>query len=438
MSFGLLNFVGKNSKIGLLASLLFSGSMWFYVQCVLIPFQSNDALVHGYPRGNLSDLYPRWLGTRELLLHHRNPYSSEITREIQTGHYGRPLDANRAEDPKDQQGFAYPVYVAFFLAPTIFFSFAIVKSVFGWFLLVLTGITVFLWTKMCQWKPPAITQAILLILTLGCFPAVQGMKLQQLSLLVAGLIAICAVLIVGDHLLVAGVVLASAAIKPQIVVLLVPWLLIWAVSEWRIRKRFVIGFALAMMALLVGAQLILPGWIGQFRGALVAYRQYTGASSVLETLNTPLLGKLLAAGLVLTLIVVCWKTRRALATSQQFCFTTALVLAVTVTVIPMTAPYNQLLLLPAIYLTVRNKEFFSRKNPLLLVLSSICILLILWPWLAAGGLLLASCVLPAITVQRAWAVPLYTSLAIPPAVVALLIPNILATLRRAPPLIKGL
>ena len=93
--------------------------MWFYVRRVLVPYQRADAAIHGRPRGNLSDLYPRWLGARELLLRHRDPYSPEITREIQAGYYGRPLDPARAGDPKDEEGFAYPVYVVFLLAPAI-------------------------------------------------------------------------------------------------------------------------------------------------------------------------------------------------------------------------------------------------------------------------------------------------------------------------------
>ena len=74
----------KTPDSGLLLALLFAGSMWFYVQQVLVPYQKADAAVHGRPRGNLSDLYPRWLGARELLLHHRDPYSPEVTREIQS------------------------------------------------------------------------------------------------------------------------------------------------------------------------------------------------------------------------------------------------------------------------------------------------------------------------------------------------------------------
>ncbi len=72
------------TRIGV-ALLLVSG-MLFYVQGILIPYQEKDATSHNQPRGNLSDLYPRWLGARELLLHGRDPYSPEITREIQAGY----------------------------------------------------------------------------------------------------------------------------------------------------------------------------------------------------------------------------------------------------------------------------------------------------------------------------------------------------------------
>src|ERR1700727_2985905 len=37
----------------------------------------------GFPERHFSDLFPRWLGARELLLNGRDPYSPEITKEIQ-------------------------------------------------------------------------------------------------------------------------------------------------------------------------------------------------------------------------------------------------------------------------------------------------------------------------------------------------------------------
>jgi hypothetical protein len=77
--------------------------MWLYVDRVWIPQQISDSAATGRLRGNLFDLYPRWLGARELLLHGRSPYSAEVTREIQAGYYGRPLDLSRPGDPGERR-----------------------------------------------------------------------------------------------------------------------------------------------------------------------------------------------------------------------------------------------------------------------------------------------------------------------------------------------
>src|SRR5271154_2421333 len=137
-----------------LVATLCAAGMWVYASRVLIPYQIADAVAHNRPRGNLSDLYPRWLGARELLLRGRDPYSPAVTREIQQGYYGRPLDPSRPGDPKDQQGFAYPVYVVFFLAPTIHLPFEIVQRIFFWFLLGFTLATVPLWLRVLRCSVP--------------------------------------------------------------------------------------------------------------------------------------------------------------------------------------------------------------------------------------------------------------------------------------------
>ena len=285
--------------------------MWFYVQHVLIPHQQADAALHGIPRGNLSDLYPRWLGARELSLHHRDPYSSEITREIQIGYYGRPLDPAHPADPKDQQGFAYPVYVVFLLSPTVTLPFPAVQVGFRWFLVALTVVTVLVWLRALRWRASVTTTAIVIVLALGSFQALQGIKLQQLSLLVGGLVAASALLLIENYLAPTGVLLAVATIKPQLVLLLVGWLLLWAVSDWRRRQNFVWGFISTMVVLLAAGEYVLPGWIGRFRDAVIAYRQYNdGAGSVLDVLVTPVWGQVLAALAVVALALSCWRLRR--------------------------------------------------------------------------------------------------------------------------------
>jgi hypothetical protein len=407
----------KNPKAGLVIALLLAASMWFYVQYVLVPYQRADAAAHGRPRGNLSDLYPRWLGARELFLHHRDPYSSDVTREIQADYYGRPLDPARPEDPKDQQGFAYPVYVVFLLAPTVSLPFSAVQAGFRWLLLIITIATVPLWLRALRWRPSRTTTAILIILTIGSFPAVQGIKLQQLSLVVSGLIALCAVLLTSGHLLLAGIVLALASIKPQLVWPLAAWLILWTISDWRKRQRFLWGFVLTKAALLGGAEYLLPGCMTKFRQAIAAYRQYTGgAGSLLDVLVTPGWGRVISGLILLALAAVCWRLRRERADTVAFSLATAVVLAATVVIVPMVAPYNQLLLLPSIFLLIHHARLNWSRGRLTRLAYIVSGLLVFWPWLATLCLSVAALIFPAEAVQQAWAAPLYTSLGIPLAV----------------------
>ena len=413
--------MSKNSNVGLVLALLLAGSMWFYVQHILIGHQQADAALHGTPRGNLSDLYPRWLGARELLLHHRDPYSPEVTREIQIGYYGRQLDPTRPSDPRDQQGFAYPVYVVFLLAPTITMPFPVVQTGFRWLIVALTAASVLLWLRTLRWQPSSVTKAVLIVMTLGSFQALQGIKLQQLSLLVGGLIAGCALLLAEGYLALAGILLASATIKPQLVLPLAAWLLLWTFSDWRRRQNLMWGFVSTMGGLFAGAEYILPGWIGRFREAITAYRQYNdGAGSVLDVLITPEWGRVLAGLIVVALAVTGWKFRRASIDSQVFNLMLGLVLATTVVIVPKAAPYNQILLLPASLIVARHWQTLWQKNLISRLLLLVCGLLIFWPWLAATALTIASLGLPSDFVQKAWAWPVWTSLAIPLAVLVLL------------------
>jgi len=392
------------------------------VQHVLIPYQQRESAPYGIPRGNLSDLYPRWLGARELLLHGRDPYSAEVTREIQAGYYGRPLDPTLPHDPKDEQGFAYPAYVVFLLAPTITLPFGVVQTGFRWLLVMLTAASVLLWLRTFRWKVSLETMAALIVLTLGSFPVLQGIKLQQLSLLVAGLIATSAMLLIEGHLFSAGVLLALATVKPQLALPVAAWFLLWALSDWTRRRGFWWGFAGTMAVLVGGAEYLLPGWMGRFGEAVMAYRRYNqGADSVLNILITPRWGNWLAILIVVALALVAWRCRRETAGSLIHNRVTVLILAATVVIIPKASPYNHVLLLPGILLVLQlGGELWSR-GLVRRVAATICGLTLLWPWLAASGLFVASTLLPVEAIQRGWALPLYTSVAIPVAVLALLV-----------------
>lgn len=404
-------------------------SMLFYVQRILIPYQVSDAAAHNRPRGTLSDLYPRWIGARDLLLHRQDPYGSDVTREIQLGYYGKVLDPARAEDPKDEQRFAYPVYVTFLLAPTVTSPFALVRSGFSWLLLILTALSVPLWLRFTRWNVSKVSALTLTLLAISTYAAVQGVKLQQLSLLAGALIAISAALLAGGHLILAGLCLAVASIKPQLIVLPVAWLSLWSISQWRERKSFLISFSATMILLVVAGEFLLPGWIGKFLDGLRAYARYTGAVSLLDMLAGRTGGTVLNALMVVGTLVVCWRARKAGAQSQIFVVTTALVLLVTVLVVPMIAPYNQVLLLPAILLVLRSWNDFARDRGIGRIVLILAAVVVLWQWAAAIVLTVTSLMLPATAVQKAWAIPLWTSIAVPLVILPLMVVRVRQVMR---------
>jgi hypothetical protein len=407
----------KRAQIGSMLALVAAASMWFYVDRILVGFQVADAAARDRPRGNLSDLYPRWLGARELLLHLRNPYGDDITIEIQKGYYGRALDPARPNDPKDQQGFAYPVYVVFLLAPFVRFPFHSVQLVFYWTLIALTAISVWLWLRALRWRLPVLAIASCIALTLGSFAAVQGIKLQQLSLLVSALLAGAVACVAGGYLFCGGVLLAAATIKPQLAWPLVAWLLVWALSDWRNRRSFVLGFGSAMALLLGGAEIILPGWWRLFAHALGQYHRYTQNQSVLlvpwEYSGIFIAAAVVACGFFL------WKLRAVSADEQYFGLGISLVLALTVLVVPMYAPYNQVLLLPAILVLARDRTLFTSRSRAARLLYLAAAFALAWQWIASLSLSGAYLLGWRAWAISAWKVPFFATFSLPVFVFAL-------------------
>ncbi|MGD0599647.1 MAG: glycosyltransferase family 87 protein [Terriglobales bacterium] len=404
-----------------LAAAVCAVGMWTYVERVLIPHQISDATAHDRPRGNLSDLYPRWLGARELLLHGRDPYSAEVTREIQAGYYGRPLDPSRPADPKDQQAFAYPAYVVFYLAPTVRLHFEIVQRAFFWILVGITAASVFLWLRVLGWTVAPSVQAAMVALTLSSQPVLQGLKLQQFSLFVAAMCAASMALLAAGCLIPAGILLALATIKPQLVLPLLLWLGLWSLGDLRRRYRLAASFLIVMAVLCAASEWFLPHWIGRFWHAAGAYLQYTQAAPILESVLPYPWGRLLEVLFAGITAVVCWKQRKQAENTGAFQSSACLVMALTVLTVPTFSLYNQALLLPAILLIARDRRMIWGRNLVSRALLIAVTVLLAWPWFCCTALAALSFALSQEAVERAWAAPLWTVPQIPLGVAALML-----------------
>src|SRR5438270_10399574 len=93
--------------------------MLYYEFALFLPqaaeVNSTRGLANGYSFGN--DFYQVWITSGQWLRHRTDPYSPEMTRIIQIGLYGRPLDRARTRDPVDQRAFPYPAYTLLLFWP---------------------------------------------------------------------------------------------------------------------------------------------------------------------------------------------------------------------------------------------------------------------------------------------------------------------------------
>lgn len=175
-----------------------------------------------------------------------------------------------------------------------------------------------------------------------------------------------------------------------------------------------------MACLIIGGELLLPGWIPKFISALVAYRQYAGGTSILQAMLTPWVGGIATALLLGLVILLGWKWRHEPAGSSRFGLMLSLSVAMTVLIIPVWSPYNQILLFPGVFFLLRNWRVITRFGTLPRLLYLIVAGLVIWPWIATLYLSALWFTRPPAVVQGSVALPVATSLLIPFGLMALL------------------
>lgn len=376
----------------ILALLVALGTSYYYFDLLLPRARLRDAaneMVGPYDYGG--DFYPIWLTGRELLFHGSNPYTQEMTRKIQTGLFGRPMDPHRpADPPTDFRAFAYPLYADLLAAPLLPLGFNAVRVVLGILLPLLTAASLVVWLRAFRMQVSPTTRAVAIVLLLVSYPVLEGLYAQQAGLLVGAVLAMSAASLTRGRLLLAGMLLAFGSVKPQLVWLLALWLLLWAVSDWKRRKGFVLSFILTMGLLVLVSQLVLPGWFVGWWRSLAGYSRYT-----LPPLTQLVLGRFLGIATGLALLALagafCWSARRQPAGSSSFSLAVSFVLAVTVILAPTGgAVYDQVVLLPAIlWLGFHRAEILNASRPMR-VLALTAVVALCWQWFVACGVALAS------------------------------------------------
>jgi hypothetical protein len=424
----------QSSRLAALALCLATvgaASMLYYHLGLLLPraMEVNAArgLGNGYAFGD--DFYPIWLTTRQWRVAQRDPYSADMTREIQTGLFGRALDPSIPTDPADLRIFAHPAYADILFWPAAELPFQQARIVVVALLALGTLASVLLWTQALSWRLSWNWLCVAALLTLCSYPALEGLHAGQAGLLVAFLLAASVVCLQKRKLLLAGILTALSTIKPQVSLLAIVFFFLWSCHDWRNCRRFCVGFVLAMF-LLIGASLVIwPQWIQSWIHAVREYHGYAQPALISQVLASWVgsgwvspAAFIAIVGLIGIALIRAWQNRAAAPDSLRFCLTLNLVLAITtVALLPGQAVYDHVILLPGILLLLQHAHEFWKARRVPRTLLAVGALVLFWPWAAAFALIMV----------RPWlatdhfsngllALPLRTAAALPFAVLVLL------------------
>lgn len=401
------------SWMWLACSLLIAATTWFYVHRIFSPWGVYVRAKETSLIAEMGDLYTPWFATRELLLRKQNPYSPEVSHEIQKAFYGHPIE-QQFDKPGaiiiNEQRFAYPVFVAFLLAPTMHADFSELRRAARITLALLIAASTLLSIDLVGWSPPWPVRVAICIWVLSSPQTLQGLRLEQLGLLVGFLLVLAAWCAKRNYLVLAGLCLAIACIKPQLTLLTLCFFLIWVLGQWRTRWRLPIAFASLLFALIAAGELVLPGWIHYFIGAAAVYPKYSPSfTSLFRVVFGDTGAEVIGALIVLSLFSFAWKRRTAPADSPEFDTAFSAFLIGTLLAFPLFTPFNQVLLVFPTVLLLQGWK--SLPKSIRRVFAGIAI----WPAITSAALLLFP---PDIHSTRQWPllpifVPLFYPLFLP-------------------------
>ncbi|MCP4424842.1 MAG: DUF2029 domain-containing protein [Chloroflexi bacterium] len=251
-----------------------------------------------------NDFYSRWAGARALLLEGRDPYGLDVTAEIQPVIGIDPSEVGRG-------GFNYPLHVIFLFWPLVYLS-------YDW--------TQAIWLVTLQWlalgsvvgllgaarkRPSPLGIVALLLAALVFYPITRSILLGQFTLWVLFFLAMMLWALDREHDGRAGILLAATSIKPQMVILIGPWLVLWAVGQRR--WRFLGGLLGGGAAMLAASLALFPRWPLSFFEDIQRYDDFAGGRNPLQMAldfvwpNAPSLIFYVAVGLLVVLMALSWR-----------------------------------------------------------------------------------------------------------------------------------
>ncbi len=332
--------INRNTELILVIGLgiaIIAGLFWVNLQ-----FSRNN------PGGN--DFLVHYMGTRSLIIDNLSPYSDEVAVRIQTAAYGHP-----AQGIEHELRVAYPLYSVFLFAPfAVISDYEIARAAWMTVLEIALVAMAFLSIKLVSWKPSLSIQGSILLFSLIWYHAVRGIINGNAVILIGLLLTGVFLYIKSEQDELAGILLAITTIKPHLVVLIIPFILIWSIYQkrWKVLAWF---FGLLGVLISLGL-LIIPNWIYQNIWEILKYPSYNSAGTLVAALAKwlPSLENELKWGIPIilgfVLIRESWIARKG--KFPHFLWTSSLIIMISQWISIQTDPVNFIFLFPVLMLVL--------------------------------------------------------------------------------------
>jgi hypothetical protein len=327
------------------------------------------------PGGN--DFLVHWLGTRNFITQGTSPYSDETATAIQIFAYGHPAGPGEHE-----LRVAYPLYsIVLFLPYALVKDFNLARAL--WMTTLEAGLIglSLISIRLTGWKTKRVIFIVFMIFSIlwyhGFRPLINGNAVILIALAITG--ALLALREKADEL--AGVLLAFSTIKPQVVILLIVFILFWLFKQKRWRA---IGWFFTTLVLLIAAStLLMPDWILQNLREVIRYTSYNPPGTFGSALASllPGIGQRIGWGMTAFLsliLLVEWRlsTRTGF---RGFLWAACLTLVASQWIGIQTDPGNFIVLLPAMILVFSVlEERWKRAGMIFSIFSMVILFFGIW------------------------------------------------------------
>jgi hypothetical protein len=302
-----------------------------------------------------------------------DPYDEEVSLAAQKMFYGRPADPTKGESLAH---FYYPLYSMLFFAPFGLLPFTVARALWMTSLQIALPVLLLMGLRIANWRPPPLMLAIMIMFSVVWYPGLRTIFVGQFAAFEALLMIGALLAIRHERDWLAGILLALSTAKPQMPILLIPFVLLWAIS--RKRWQLVLWSALALIVLFVVSLALIPDWPLKWIWQIMDYAQYTKPGQPVAIIasivpnGAPMITAVLTGISILYLLWEWWMAWNK--DDHWFQWTAAMTIVITNLVAFRTATTNYVVMLPALCIIFGTwSSRWSRRGTLAVLISVIAL-----------------------------------------------------------------